>query len=657
MSIRVRFDADLETASDQGPFPKDTIRRVYLVNRDGCTFGAVDVSAEGRMSVDFEMCSKTDGVLLTDRLKMHFYFKDAKDLQPVCAGHIPLLELADMLTTGGSIEVKSNFTSNRVTMRVLPNAEHSLGMHTDLLSLYRNNLIVESVLNDSAKHNAAVHLLGDSITAGLTSGTEIDPSNGGPLFKGVKSAHVMQDEFTLYSLYYLDFKEEHKMPPALCTYGIAETMQHLGVTIEQVRAMNMMQVTDFLAAYATYPMRSASAVPYTPDRTLNENPKILKTNPTMLSELFKRPYSNPYNNIPGSLHGNMMTDDCEGLAVIPTTLTNHLAHVYNTHKDTFYQNGDLLGYNRLMDTYFPKEQFALMDRKYQRRLFDEILWLGELVAQGKIECKNTIVAASAPSADAAASGSIQGHACACMVCNDPASPHTVILEGTACIVDDHQTRILHIAEQPITIADVANILTESPGFDTFNSMEKRSGMHITHSRNSFYRTAFCQNDLLLGTHIEGRDKPVYGVDMQHVANDDIKVYMPVRGSIFENSEYEQLKEYVIARREEIHPPLLEASEVYKHLNWVPIAPMKATAEWPNKRKYTTCVVHVLAKDDESLAAIMAQASSEAEAFNANPNNALMGRMLAFQCMDGVSKVLHLYTDDTRELERRLTRAQ
>ena len=325
MSLRVRFDATLQTVSDNGEFPPDTIRRVYVVNRDGCTYGAVDVDKDGRMTVDVDMAATRPDVCLTDRVKLHFYFHDMdQQLKPVCAGHMPLMDLAGMIGDGGAVIFKSNFTSNRVTMHIEANEAHSIEMHKDLLALYENKLIVPSVLNDSPRFNTYFEQLGNSISDGLQSHTSVRSVNGGTMFQGLRTAHVMEGEQTLYTLYHMDFNEAEKMPPPLCVYGLIETMQFLGITVEQLRKLSRTQLTDFLAAYATFPMRSASAVPYTPDKTMTEDPRQYNTNRSKLSELFKRPYSHPYNGKPGQLHGCLLTDDCEGLALIPQTLTHHL---------------------------------------------------------------------------------------------------------------------------------------------------------------------------------------------------------------------------------------------------------------------------------------------------------------------------------------------
>jgi hypothetical protein len=120
----------------QGVFPKDTIAAVYVTDCDRCSYQCAPVDAEGLLSVDFVMRSLKSDVRLTDRVKFHFYFRDnaGRKLKPVCAGHMPLL---DHVGSGGAVVIKSNFTSEGVTMHMEPNPESSRNMHLDLLKLHK----------------------------------------------------------------------------------------------------------------------------------------------------------------------------------------------------------------------------------------------------------------------------------------------------------------------------------------------------------------------------------------------------------------------------------------------------------------------------------------------------------------------------------------
>ena len=656
MSIRIRFDAQLNTRSQKGQFPLDTIAAVYVTNRDGCTYQNVPVSNKGLMSVDFVMQPTQSDIKLTDRVKFHFYFRDNVDnmLKPVCASHMPLVELADKVKEGGKHETSSNFNTNSVLMTFLPSDEHSRGMHLDLLKLYNTNAITKSVLLESEKHLQSIKKLDESIRNGLDTNTFITPDNGGHMFSTVFTAHMMENESTLYTLYHLDFNEPENVPPWLCTYLLAETLNHNAVTIDQVKAMPLQRLTEFIASYAQAPMRSASAVPYTPDNTLNENPNMYSSKRTMLSEIFKRPYSHPHAVLQG--RGTLQTDDCEGLVVTLQNLTNHLGHAFETHLEDFKQTDTYLPYNNLMKRYFPKDLFSGMTSQYQNKLMDLMMFLGEHVSKKTIECKVTLVSANAASMSEQGTqkSEIQAHACASMVCNNPDAHYAVMMEGTACTTDDQDPRRIKVGSLNLTLADVANALSTQVTFNNFMESQYKTkvAFHLTHSHGSFYRTAFCQNDTILASQI-GQGKLTYGVDMEYLADESIKVYMPVTGKILPEGDYDRLKQYVKARRAEIHPPLVDHDELRESLKWTPISPFRGCKELQSNRPYTTCLVHVLADSNNSVESLLSRAMTEADKFNSSPDNLKIGVMRAFLSMDGVSKVFHMYTDSTEELEKRL----
>ena len=657
--VRLRFDARLSTRSQKGEFPMDTIAAVYVTNRDGCTYREVPVRKDGMMQVDFEMRAVEEGVRLTDRVKFHFFFRDNQDnlLKPVCAGHMELVQLADLVKDGGEFEVGSNFNTNVVRMSFQSNAEHSRDMHVDLLQLYQTKAITKSVLSDSERHLITMKQLDEHIASGLDEHTLVMSENGGHMFRSIFTAHMMQNEAALYSMYHIDFDEPHHIPKWLCTYLLAETLHHNAVTIEQVKAMDLRALTDFIASYAQAPMRSASATPYTKDETLVEDPvKFAMGFRAQMSEVFKRPCSHPYHLFQGKF-GTILTDDCEGLVVVLQNLTNHLGYIFKNYAVDFKQADSYVSYNNIMKQYFPSDLFANMSSSYQNRLMDMAIFLGEHIAQKTIECKVTLASANAASMGGEGNQTeIQAHACASMVCNDPKFPYAVMLEGTSCVTDDQNSKRFKLGERFVTLADVATSLSMAPPFNTFmeQGLKTKIAVHLTHSHGSFYRTAFCQNDALLGSQI-GQQALVFGVDMEYLSDDSIKVYMPVTGKLLGRpAAFDELKQYVMDRRAEIHLPLVDHGELRGKLNWAPMHPFKGCKELKPGRPFTTCLVHVLADGaDHTSDQLLARAAAEAEAFNSKEENLDIGVMRAFKSMDGVSKVLHLYTDDTTTLSKRL----
>jgi hypothetical protein len=273
-----------------------------------------------------------------------------------------------------------------------------------------------------------------------------------------------------------------------------------------------------------------------------------------------------------------------------------------------------------------------------------------------IECKITLVTANAASMGGEGQQhQLQAHATACMVCNHPNMHHVVVMEGTACMVDDQNSKRLKLGAEYVSLSDIANSLTMSAPFNMFtkSALKTKMAVHLTHSRGSFYRTAFCQNDALIGSQIGGQ-KLTYGVDMEYLADEKIKVYMPVTGKHLNEGELESLKAYVQARRPEIHLPLVDHDELRAGLRWAPMVPFKGCKELKAGRPFTTCLVHILANEQNPTESLLQRVTAEAEEFNSDPKNTKIGVMRAFASMDGVSKVFHIYTDDTEELAKRLS---
>jgi hypothetical protein len=103
---------------------------------------------------------------------------------------------------------------------------------------------------------------------------------------------------------------------------------------------------------------------------------------TMLSEIFKRPYSHPLAVL--QAHARLQTDGCKGLAMTLQNLTSHLGYMYYKHLETCRQMDAYLPHNSLMTRYFSKELFASMSSQYQIKLMDLAFFLGENVSMKRI---------------------------------------------------------------------------------------------------------------------------------------------------------------------------------------------------------------------------------------------------------------------------------
>ncbi len=668
--MRVRFDAKLKVTSQKGAFPSDTVAAVYVTNRDGCSYHEASVGKDGAMSVDYDMRAQKEGVRLTDRVKLHFFFRDNADklLKPICAGHIGLEDLVNRVRTGQDpLRVQCNFNSNSVEMRFVRNEEHSRGMQVDLLKLGNVGALAPSVLGKNTEEFVeSLRRVDESVKEGLEQHTSVTADNGGTMFQSLFTAHTMQNEATLYPLYHHDFNGPENVPPWLCTYLLADTLHHNAVTPEQVKAMAPEKLTNFIGSYAQAPMRSVTAAPYTDDLILNEEPQLAGTRRcTMLSEVFKRPFSHPYHLLQGQYHGCLIDDDCEGLAALMRDLTNHLGLVFTLHREELQPiiaargrgGSSSLGGNHLMKAYFPDDLFSGVPVSYQARLMDMALHLGEHIANKKIECHITLASAMGASFGSEVSHKeIQAHACASLVCNIPDHPAAMMLEGTACMVDDHlyaAGKKIKLAGKYVPVVDLANSLNGILNISAASKgkLKAKMAMHVTHERGSFYRTAFCQNGMMLASQI-GSAPMQFGVDMEYLSDNGIKVHLPVTGKVLGEGEYAKLEQYVKARSAEIHMPLVDHDLIRSKLNWAPMTPFHGCDQLQQGRPFLTCMVHVASSEKVGLKELMECAQKEVDEFNSKPEHSShLGIMRAVATMDGVSKLFHFYSDDLSYLQK------
>ena len=668
-SMRMRFDAKLKVMSHKGTFPSETVASVFVTNRDNCTHHEATVDKDGVMSVDYDMRALKEGVQVTDRVKFHFFFRDNADkmLKPICSGHMAVDDLIDRVSRGGEpLRVMCNFNSNTVEVKFTRNQEYGKSMHQDLLKMGNMGAMASSVLTGENKEFVdKLKRIDDSVKEGLHKHMTVSKENGGNMFQSLFTAHTMENEATLYTLYHHDFNGPENVPPWLCTYLLGETMHHNAVTPEQVKAMGPEELTRFVASYAQAPMRSATATPYTDDLILNDEPKFSRTRRcTMLSEVFKRPFSHPYHLLQGQFHGCLIDDDCEGLAVLMRDLTNHLGLMYNTHREDLQPiiaakgrgGASCLGGNALMKAYFPEDLFSEMPVGYQAKLMDMALHLGEYVATKKIECNITLASAMGASFGSEnVHKEIQAHACASLLCNVPNHPIAVMLEGTACMVDDHlyaSGKKIKIANNYVPLIDIANSLTQHTiiGNSIKDGLKCKMALHITHSKGSFYRSAFCQDGTMLGSQI-GASPMGFGVDMEYLSDNGIKVHLPVTGLVLGDGEYSKLEDYVRARSAEIHLPLVDHDLIRSKLNWAPMTPFMGCKTLQAGRPFLTCMVHVTSTEKRSIKELLALSQAEADEFNSQSNhNEHLGTMRAVATMDGVSKLFHLYVDDLSYLQ-------
>ena len=658
--INIRFKANLSAFSDQGTFPVGTVAAVILTNKDGCSHETYHADKEGNVFVNYEMKPLTTDVKLTERVKFHFWCLDNADgqLKPISAGHATVAELADLVKMGENKTFQSNFCSNTVQMQF--EKDPLTRMHLEFQALENTGRIEKSVLTGSKVHLDNMKKLDLSVRNGLQKNLEISKDNGGPMFKSMFTAHIMGNEATLYNLYHLDFLGAKNYPPWLATYMLAETLHTNGLTCEQVKALTPDLATRFVGSYAQAAMRSASATQYTSDLTMSEDPKLAKTlKNTMLSEVFKSPFREPVRSIPGK-RASLMDDDCEGLAAMLCDAVNHLGYMHANLRTRFSQENNFVSYNSLRSEYFPNDLFKGMPVPHRTKLIDLALYLGEKVHSNEIEPKITLVSANAASYGSEKNGpkEVQAHACASLVCNHPQHPIAIMLEGTACIADEVRVKKVDIGGEMVPMNIVVNTLTTQPPFNLtmshpeINQTNVKLAMHVSHSKGSFYNTAFCQNDTLLGSQI-GDAPMTYGIDMEYLADHKIKLHMPVQGTALNDGELDTMKTFVVKRMEEIHPPLCDRNTMREKLQWTPMTLFRGHDQMDSNRPRMTAMMHVTV-DPDKVEETTKMFQKEADTFNSHPEHVKLGCCRVFPSMDGVAKVLDIYTDDLTTLQQQLT---
>jgi hypothetical protein len=232
----------------------------------------------------------------------------------------------------------------------------------------------------------------------------------------------------------------------------------------------------------------------------------------------------------------------------------------------------------------------------------------------------------------------------------------MMLEGTACMVDDNlyaAGKKIKLAGEYVPLTDVANVLTKMANIESAvkDKLNSKMALHITHSKGSFYRTAFCQNGTMLASQI-GNEPMQFGVDMEFLSDNQIKIHLPVTGKALGDGGYAKLEEYVKARRSEIHLPLVDHNLIRSKLNWAPMTPFNGCDKLASERPFITCMVHVTSNDKVSTPELLRRATAEVEEFNSKPeHNSHLGVMRAVATMDGVSKLFHIYTDDLSYLQK------
>jgi hypothetical protein len=144
------------------------------------------------------------------------------------------------------------------------------------------------------------------------------------------------------------------------------------------------------------------------------------------------------------------------------------------------------------------------------------------------------------------------------------------------------------------------------------------------------------------------------VDVEYLSDHNIKIHMPVQGKVLGEADFASLQEYVQKRACEIHPPPDDHNDIRTRLQWAPMTLFKGCEKLDTNRPVMTAMMHVTTTP-ETHADMLREFQTESDEFNSKQEHEKLGWCRTFASMDGVTKVLHMYTDDLHPLQSQLMR--
>jgi hypothetical protein len=188
--------------------------------------------------------------------------------------------------------------------------------------------------------------------------------------------------------------------------------------------------------------------------------------------------------------------------------------------------------------------------------------------------------------------------------------------------------------------------------------------HINLNTHSvFYKTAFCQNGVLLATPMGPQNNNLsYGVNMVDISNYDKKVLMPIDASMLDSAvkaegAHATLQRYCKLRRDEIHPPLVPLERVIEAtMAWSPMEMFK-TPDAQKGRPVKVCLASTSERDPLKRADLFKLAQQRADEWNDNTRDKSIGHFRVVMAFDSVYKIVSFYTDDMTVLQNGISPPQ
>jgi len=229
--------------------------------------------------------------------------------------------------------------------------------------------------------------------------------------------------------------------------------------------------------------------------------------------------------------------------------------------------------------------------------------------------------------------------------------------------DDNTTLDLSNPMIPLKmpLVQVANMLTTNiakiMGMEQADDPDFRKLIHLnSDNEQKFYKTAYCQNGNLLASNVANSLKLDYGIGMNSMSDQQKKVLMPITPSLINSlvqndKAHSFCNEHRIARRDEIHPPLMSKEKLSSLIShWSPLVTC-SLPEVLNSRKYKICMAMKSIRDKDERNEFAMQLHEKLNEWNNKYSD--VGICTSYVAMDTVFTRLHMWTDDIAKLQSTL----
>lgn len=645
--MRVNFSVNAVVLARKGStaqgcaqqFPSNVLSRVIVSCNDDCSYQRIDDIKDGCFKVDFDLVPLHEDAQLCNSLKLHFYTGNTTSIV-IASGAISLEQVAALMGStkqSSPVVFNCNFTPVSVMATLNP---PTTPMKVELPPMR------ETVLSHTDTAQKLFNIAGNQIFNLLSSRVNVDATKGAPMFCNLITAHNMEGQATTHLHFAKDVAptpkdSERFYMSGLTMTALAEALHAHSLTTSDVMAMDpsSKQFTLFVSGVCQSFMRSAHIAPYVLDKVLDPSLSPTGAVKHKLGESFLLPFREPFTTTEGKAQF-LFADDCEGQATFMLHLFTSFQHLREATKAT------------QCDSVFPPHLFD-MNEQEKKNLWDVAMKIGG----SNLRCDVALM--SAGSAALGDGGNqITGHATCIMVnTSDAMNPHDIMMEGTNSMVWDDDTRSISLAGKQMPLSQVANLLTGQVA-GLLGEVDKNDFRYMIHigpvNGKMFYKNVWCQNGTLVAT--DAPLKPSYGIDMQHISNYDLKVYMPLPTDLLENATKQKESDFFLEtfcelRKSEIHPPPIPISTILKATeHWTP-AKAFVKPEQLNGREYKVCLTMQSVRDPVERAEILSKAPATIKQWN--ERYADIGFVSTYAALDTVYTKLHFWTDNLSKLESTL----